>query len=633
MANPITAVQRVLVKIFGSRNERVVRDYRKRVELINQQEPLLEKLSDEALEKKTDEFRNRLADGATLDDLLVEAFAVVREASRRNLKTGHGVAMRHFDVQMIGGMVLHEGKVAEMATGEGKTLSATLPTYLNALTGNGVHVVTVNDYLARRDAEWMQPLFGSLGMATGSIQSEMDNQERLVQYAKDATYGTNNEFGFDYLRDHMKTGLHDQVQKRRSFAIVDEVDSILIDEARTPLIISGPSESSTDKYYVANRVAKRMRRGQDFDVKEKERSIILTEAGIENAERMVGVSSFYVGKDMEWPHLIEQSLKAHHLYQKDVEYVVRDREVVIVDEFTGRLMEGRTWGEGLHQAVEAKEGLQIRRENQTLATITLQNFFKLYDKLAGMTGTAMTEAMELDKIYELDVVAIPTNKTNQRIDHDDVVYVSKRDKYNAIAEEIVEVNKEGRPILVGTTSIENSEILSGMLKRRGVTHHVLNAKQHDREADIVADAGQPGQVTISTNMAGRGTDIVLGPGVIDKGGLHVIGTERHEARRVDNQLRGRCARQGDPGSTRFFLSLEDDLMRRFASDRVSAILKKLGMSEGEEISHPWVTKSITRAQKKVENYHYEIRKNLLEYDGVMNEQRSLIYDQRQRILE
>ena len=414
---------------------------------------------------------------------------------------------------------------------------------------------------------------------------------------------------------------------------MDEVDSILIDEARTPLIISGPAELSTDKYYVANRVAKRLTRGQDYDVKEKERSVVLTEAGIEKAEHLVGVKSFYVGKDMEWPHLIEQAVRAHTLYHRDVDYVVREKEVVIVDEFTGRLMEGRSWSEGLHQAVEAKEGLSIRRESQTLATITLQNFFKLYEKLSGMTGTALTEAMEFDRIYELDVIAIPTNQPNQRVDHGDVVYRTAREKYVAIAEEIEEVHGQGRPILVGTTSIERSELLSDILSRRGIEHHVLNAKQHQREAEIVKNAGQSGSVVISTNMAGRGTDIVLGPGIPEKGGLHVIGTERHESRRIDNQLRGRCARQGDPGSSQFFLSLEDDLMRRFASDRVSNILEKLGMKEGEEISHPWVTKSITRAQKKVENYFYEIRKSLLEYDAVMNEQRQLIYDQRQHILE
>ncbi len=542
--------------------------------------------------------------------------------------------MRHFDVQLVGGVVLHQGKISEMMTGEGKTLVATLPAYLNALASRGVHVVTVNDYLAQRDRDWMSPVYGALGIKVGAIQSQMEPADRQLQYACDITYGTNNEFGFDYLRDNMKTQLAHQAQQRgRYFAIVDEVDSILVDEARTPLIISGPAEKSSARYDTANRVAKRLARGQDFEVKEKERSVMLTEAGIEKAQRIVGVANFYAGKDMEWPHLLEQALRAHNLYHRDVEYVVRDGEVVIVDEFTGRLMEGRTWSDGLHQAVEAKEGLAIREENQTLATITLQNYFKLYGKLAGMTGTAMTEAVEFDRIYNLEVVAIPPNRQVRRVDGGDVVFRTAREKYNAIVDEIVTVNGEGRPILVGTVSVEKSELLSGMLRRRGISHDVLNAKHHQREAEIVAMAGQEKRVTISTNMAGRGTDIVLGAGVAEKGGLHVIGTERHEARRIDNQLRGRCARQGDPGSSKFFLCLEDDLMRRFASDRVGSILKRLGMKEGEEISHPWVTKSIERAQKKVENYHFEIRKNLLEYDAVMNEQRGLVYSQRQDVLE
>jgi preprotein translocase subunit SecA len=634
MANPLTAIHRVLLKIFGTSNDRVVRRYRDAVERIASFEAPLGLLSDDALRGKTSEFRDRIGRGETLNDILPEAFAVVRESARRSLRTKSGTPMRHFDVQMIGGMVLHEGKIAEMATGEGKTLVATLPAYLNALRGLGVHVVTVNDYLARRDADWMRPLYESLGLTVGAIQSQMSNQDRKVQYQCDITYGTNNEFGFDYLRDHMKVDLRDQVQRGRIFAIVDEVDSILIDEARTPLIISGPAESSTDKYYVSNRVAKRLVRGQDFEVREKERSVILTESGIEKAEKMVGVASFYSGRDMEWPHLLEQALRAQYLYHRDVDYVVREKEVVIVDEFTGRLMEGRTWSEGLHQAVEAKEGLSIRRESQTYATITLQNYFKLYGKIAGMTGTAMTEASEFDKIYKLEVVSIPTNRPVSRVDDPDVVFRTAREKYTAIVEEIVAIHDDGkgRPMLVGTTSIERSELLSGMLRRRGVEHFVLNAKQHEREAEIVAGAGQRGSVVISTNMAGRGTDIVLGPGVVELGGLHVVGTERHEARRIDNQLRGRCARQGDPGSAKFFLSLEDDLMRRFAADRVSAIFKRLGMKEGEEISHPWVTRSIAHAQRKVENYHFEIRKNLLEYDAVMNEQREIVYRQRQQIL-
>ena len=633
MINPISGVQRLLVKVFGSRNERVVKELWPLVDQVNAFEPAIKALSDEQLRDKTEEFRVRLTGGATLDDLLPEAFAVCREASFRTLRTAGGSPMRHFDVQVIGGICLHKGKIAEMATGEGKTLVATLPTYLNALLRRGVHVVTVNDYLAKRDRDWMAPVFESLGMTAGAIQGDMDPRERHKEYACDVTYGTNNEFGFDYLRDNMKIRVEDQVQARgRYYAIVDEVDSILVDEARTPLIISGPAERSTDKYLIANRVAKRLRKGQHFEVKEKERSIVFTEAGIEEAQRLVGVKSFYVGKDMEWPHLLEQALRAHHTFQRDVHYLVDNGEVKIIDEFTGRALEGRTWSEGLHQAVEAKEGLAIRNENQTLATITLQNYFKLYEKLAGMTGTALTEAVEFDRIYGLDVLSIPTDKPNQRIDDPDVVFRTAREKYHAIADEIVEVNSKGRPILVGTTSVEKSELLSGLLKRRGIQHWVLNAKHHQKEAEIVKEAGQPGRVTISTNMAGRGTDIVLGRGVVECGGLHVVGTERHEARRIDNQLRGRCARQGDPGSSIFFLSLEDDLMRRFAGERVSAILKRLGMKEGEEISHPWVTKSIERAQKKVEAYHFDIRKNLLEYDGVMTEQRTIVYEQRQAIL-
>ena len=630
----IKLVNKILVKIFGSSADRGQKELLPIVDKVNSFEESLRQLDDDGLAAKTAEFRSRLGQGETRDDLLPETFAVCREASRRVLKTASGVRMRPFDVQLMGGIVLHKGQIAEMGTGEGKTLVATLPCYLNALEGKGVHVVTVNDYLAQRDRDWMAPLFEFLGMTAGAIQSEMDSVERLEMYACDITYGTNNEFGFDYLRDNMKIHLEQQVQGRgRNFAIVDEVDSILIDEARTPLIISGPAEKSTDKYHVADRVAKRLVKGQDFEVKEKERSIIFTEAGIEKAENLVGVKSFYVGKDMEWPHLLEQSLRAHHLYRRDDHYLIDNGEVKIIDEFTGRALEGRTWSEGLHQAVEAKEGLQIRRENQTLATITLQNYFKLYSKLAGMTGTALTEAVEFDRIYHLPVVAVPTNKPLIREDLPDVVYLTAREKYKAIVEEIDRVYKEGRPILVGTTSVEKSELLSDMLKRRGIKHFVLNAKHHEREADIVAEAGQSSRVTLSTNMAGRGTDIVLGQGVVEKGGLHVIGTERHESRRIDNQLRGRCARQGDPGSSVFFLSLEDDLMRRFAGGKVQAMLKKIGMKEGEEISHPWVSKSIARAQKKVEAYHFDIRKNLLEYDGVMNEQRTIVYDQRQEILE
>ncbi len=630
----ISTINKSLVKVFGSRNQRLLKELWKVVEQVNSFEDGLKKLSDEKLAQKTDEFRNRLADGETLDQLLPEAFAVVRESSFRHLKTPTGIPMRHFDVQIIGGTVLHRGMIAEMATGEGKTLVATLPSYLNALEGKGVHVITVNDYLAQRDRDWMAPLYESMGMSVGAIVSSMDPGDRKEQYLCDITYGTNSEFGFDYLRDNMKVHKEQQAQQGRlNYTIIDEVDSILIDEARTPLIISGTAERSSDKYYTANRVAKRLKRGLHFEIKEKEKAVYFTEEGIEAAEKLVGVDSFYSGQNMEWPHILEQALRAHHLYTKDVEYVVRDGEIVIVDEFTGRLMEGRTWSEGLHQAIEAKENLKTRQENQTLATITLQNYFKLYNKISGMTGTALTEASEFYSIYNLEVVAVPTNRPNQRIDAGDVIYRTAREKYHAIAQEIEEVNQQGRPILLGTTSIEKTELIAGMLTRRGIKHEVLNAKNHGREADIIKDAGQEGRVTISTNMAGRGTDIVLGDGIIEKGGLHVIGTERHESRRIDNQLRGRCARQGDPGSSKFFLSLEDDLMRRFASDKVGAIFKKIGMKEGEEISHPWVTKSIQRAQKKVESYFFDIRKNLLEYDGVMNEQRKLVYGERQEILE
>ncbi len=701
-----------LLKIFSGRNERTVRALLPLVKRINDCEPAFQALSDEQLRGKTVEFRERLAKGEPLDRLLPEAFAAVREASRRNLKAGGTVPMRHFDVQLIGGIVLHQGKVAEMVTGEGKTLVATLPAYLNALPGLGVHVVTVNDYLARRDANWMRPVYEALGLTVGAIQSAMNNEERKKEYGCDITYGTNNEFGFDYLRDNMKGFKEHQVQRKLHYAIIDEVDSILIDEARTPLIISGPAEDSTDKYYIANRVAQRLQRGRDYDVKEKEHQVVLTEDGIERAEKLVGVDSFFTGEHMEWPHHIEQSLRAKELYKRDVDYVVKENQIVIVDEFTGRLMDGRVWSEGLHQAVEAKEGLKIKEENQTLATITLQNYFRLYKKISGMTGTAMTEASEFYSIYNLDVVAIPTNRPLVRADHPDVIYRTPAEKWRQIVNEIVEYHKAGRPCLVGTISIENSEKLSEMLKRRGIKHEVLNAKHHEREAEIVAKAGQLGNVTIATNMAGRGTDIVLGTftretlldywkqgglapealrpdtaedraaetltrhwakyfldaetlaaadgdvarmraalqkhwktigmyplpfrlseAVRDLGGLHVLGTERHEARRIDNQLRGRCGRQGDPGSSRFYLSLHDDLMRRFAPERVERILERLGMTEGQEIASPMVSRAIRRAQKKVESWNFDIRKNLLEYDQVMNEQRKIVYEQRQKVLE
>ncbi|MBI5779330.1 MAG: preprotein translocase subunit SecA [Planctomycetes bacterium] len=614
-------------KLFPSRNERLVNALSRVVERVNSFDRVMQLLSDEQLRAKTAEFRQRLKDGLTLDDLLPEAFAVVREASKRTTK------MRHFDVQLIGGMVLHQGKIAEMATGEGKTLVATLPAYLNALPGKGVHIVTVNDYLAKRDREWMGPIYEMLGLTVGVIQNHMDNPERKAAYGCDITYGTNNEFGFDYLRDNMKVRFDSQVQRGYYFGIVDEVDSILIDEARTPLIISGPAEESTDKYYVAERVAKQMKKDIDYAVKEKENSVILTETGIEKAQKLVGVDTFYTGQNMEWPHHIEQALRAKELYKKDKEYIVKDNEVIIVDEFTGRLMPGRRWSDGLHQAVEAHENLKIREENQTLATITLQNYFRMYEKLSGMTGTAITEAMEFFSIYKLEVVTIPTNKTLTRHSYPDLVFRVEDEKFEAIVEEIVQTSSTGRPILVGTTSIENSERISDMLKRRGTKHDVLNAKQHEREAQIVANAGQRGAVTIATNMAGRGTDIVLGEGVAKLGGLHILGTERHEARRIDNQLRGRAGRQGDPGSSQFILSLEDHILRLFAPQWVSALLLKLGMEKGQPIASRLVSNAIEKAQKRMESHNFDIRKNLLDYDKVMNEQRLIVYGQRQKILK
>ncbi len=595
------------------------------------------KLTDAELRQKTDEFKGRIASGESLDDILPEAFAVAREGSRRVLKTpnpdGAAPTMRHFDVQLIGGMVLHHGNIAEMQTGEGKTLVATLPAYLNALTGNGVHLVTVNDYLAKRDRDWMAPMYEFLGISAGSILSHQDSEEKKKAYECDITYGTNNEFGFDYLRDNMRTNAEAQSQKMLNYAIVDEVDSILIDEARTPLIISGPTEESTDKYFIADKIARKLKPGIDFEIKEKEKSAHLNESGISETEKQLNVPSIYTEGYMEWPHYIEQALRAHHLYKKDRDYIVKGNEVVIVDEFTGRLMEGRVWGDGLHQAAQAKERLKIKEENQTLATITLQNFYRLYNKLSGMTGTAYTEAGEFAQIYHLEVVQVPTNKPLARISHPDRVFRTQKEKYDAIIDEIVETSNTGRPTLVGTVSIEKSEHLSSLLSRKGIKHEVLNAKQHEREAAIVADAGQRGNVTIATNMAGRGTDIVLGEGVAELGGLHIIGTDRHEARRIDNQLRGRSGRQGDPGSSRFYASLEDDLMRLFASERVSSLLKRFGMDEGMAIEHPMITKSIERAQKKVEQHNFEIRKHLLDYDEVMDEQRKAVYTLRQKVLK
>jgi len=643
---------KVLVKIFGSANERALKRMRPVIEAVNAQESRMMRLSDAELKALTPKFKERLSRGETLDDLLPEAFAAAREAARRFLRTASGIAMRHFDVQVIGGLVLHQGKIAEMATGEGKTLVATLPAYLNALTGRGVHVVTVNDYLARRDAEWMRPVYEALGVSVGYIQSHMDNPERKEAYSKDITYGTNNEFGFDYLRDNMKMSSEAQVQRDHYFAIVDEVDSILIDEARTPLIISGPAERSSEKYIVADSVARQLTGGKRHvryvkagetikegpgpiyvEVDEKDHSVVLTEEGVRKAENLIGVDNLYDPRNFDWTHFIEQALRAHLLYEADREYVVKDGEVVIVDEFTGRLMPGRVWSDGLHQAVEAKHGLRVKDENQTLATITLQNYFKMYEKLSGMTGTAATEAGEFWKIYKLDVVVIPTNKPLRRSEHPDVVYRTTREKWEAVAEEIKRVSESGRPVLVGTRSIEVSEMLSERLKRLGVEHEVLNAKHHEREALIVARAGQRGAVTIATNMAGRGTDILLGPGVAELGGLHIVGTERHEARRIDNQLRGRAGRQGDPGSSRFFLSLEDDLLRLFAGPKMQKVLGFLGMKEGVSISHALLTRAINEAQKKVEQRNFEIRRHLLEYDEVMNIQRGLVYTERQRILQ
>jgi len=719
-------VERGLTSVFGSSNARYLKKLQPKVAAIGAREPICQQMTDAELREQTDKFRKRLAAGETLEDLLIEAFAVCREVGRRVL------GMRHFDVQLFGGMVLHSGAIAEMVTGEGKTLVATLPAYLNALEGKGVHVVTVNDYLARRDREWMGPLYMALGLSIGVIQHNSSTAERQTAYSCDITYGTNNEFGFDYLRDNMRPAARgddrfpkewQQVQGPLHYAIVDEVDNILIDEARTPLIISGPAHDDIDRYRRADRLARQLKRAVHFEVNEKEHSAHLTEDGVRRAEELAGVESFYTAGNMEWPHLIDNALKAHHLYKRDVNYIVNpEGEVVIVDEFTGRLMPGRNWSDGLHQAVEAKEGVRIKEENQTLATITLQNYFKLYGKVCGMTGTAMTEAAEFWKIYKLDVIAIPTNKPLHRINHPDVIFRSEREKYNAIVDEIermhkwdvaklqrdtemlgtivreteeaiefqpkgekvretiprsriVGIERRGRPILVGTVSIERSEMLSGMLDKRGIKHQVLNAKHHQREAEIIAQAGRKGAVTIATNMAGRGTDIILGGNpeamawallqdkyptrldvpreewdalvneiekreqmkaegreVAGMGGLHILGTERHEARRIDLQLRGRCGRQGDPGSSRFYLSLEDDLMRIFAGEWVKNVLTRLGMQEGQAIESRMVSRRIEGAQKKVEERNFEVRKNLLEYDEVMDEQRKRVYGYRQKIL-
>lgn len=650
----------LLKKIFGTSHERQMRALAPIVEQINALEPAMRALSDSELQAKTPQFKERLQRGESLDALLPEAFAVAREASRRVL------GMRHYDVQLIGGMALHQGKIAEMRTGEGKTLVATLPVYLNALSGKGVHVVTVNDYLARRDAEWMGRLYNWLGLSVGVIVHDLNDLQRKEAYAADITYGTNNEFGFDYLRDNMKYSLDEMVQRELNFAIVDECDSIFIDEARTPLIISGPSEQSTEKYYIINEVIPKLVRDVDFTIEEKSKSAALTDAGNAKVEQILGIDNLYDPQNLELLHHISQGLRAYHLYHRDVDYMVKDGEVIIVDEFTGRLMPGRRWSDGLHQAIEAKEGVPVKSENQTLASITFQNYFRLYNKLAGMTGTAETEAAELKKIYNLDVVVIPTNKPIQRVDHDDVVYKNEKAKWRAIAADVRERHERGQPILIGTVSIEKSELLSHFLKQEKIPHQVLNAKHHEREAEIIAQAGRFKSVTIATNMAGRGTDIILGGNpeglakqetglsegpefeealakwrerceeekqkVVAAGGLCIIGTERHESRRIDNQLRGRAGRQGDPGESRFYLSLEDHLMRIFNGEMIQRIMERLNVPDEEPIVAPMVTRSIESAQKKVEAHNFDIRKHLLEYDDVMNRQRRIVYALRRRLL-
>ena len=619
-------IGKVLTKVFGTKHDREIKKIRPIVQQINALEPEIEKLTDDELKAKTPYFKEKIERGASLDELLPEAFAVVRETSKRVL------GMRHFDVQLIGGVVLHQGKIAEMKTGEGKTLVATLPVYLNALLGRGVHVVTVNDYLAKRDSEWMGKIYNFLGLDVGVIVHGLEDEERKAAYNADVTYGTNNEFGFDYLRDNMKYSLEDMVQRDFYYAIVDEVDSILIDEARTPLIISGPSNESTELYHKVNQIIPFLKE-EHYTIDEKAKAVSLTEEGVAQCERLLGVENLYDPRNSELLHHVQQALKAHKLFKKDVDYIVKDGQVIIVDEFTGRIMPGRRYSDGLHQALEAKEGVKIESENQTLASITFQNFFRMYEKLAGMTGTADTEAAEFKKIYNLDVVVIPTHKPMIREDHPDVVFRTVEEKFRAAAKEIQELHRQGRPVLVGTTSVENSEKLSEMLKKMGVPHEVLNAKHHEREAEIVAHAGEKGRVTIATNMAGRGTDIVLGDGVRELGGLHILGTERHESRRIDNQLRGRSGRQGDPGSSRFYLSLEDDLLRIFGSDKIASLMDKMGMQEGEPIEHQMLSKAIENAQRKVEAHNFEIRKHLLEYDDVMNKQREVVYGLRKQIMK
>lgn len=615
-------------RLFNGSNERDIKKMRQLVEeKINPQESALKKLSDSSLANKTNEFKARLAKGETLDDILPDAFAVIREASRRVL------GMRQFDVQLIGGIILHRGNIAEMGTGEGKTLVATAPVYLNALEGKGAHVITVNDYLAKRDSEWMGQVYKFLGLSVGLIVHDLDFEQRKIAYNSDITYGTNNEFGFDYLRDNMVSSLDQMVQRPLHYCLIDEVDSILIDEARTPLIISGPGQKSTDNYYVMSKLVPQLKLGEDYTIDEKQKIVAPTEAGVSKMEKMLKVDNLYDTDNLELNHLFVQALRAQAMMERDRDYVVKDGEVVIVDEFTGRLMYGRRYSDGLHQAIEAKEGLQVQRESQTLATITFQNYFRMYDKLAGMTGTAKTEEQEFIKIYGLEVFQVPTNRPVQRKDLPDVIFKTKRGKYRAVVREIERRHATGQPMLIGTTSIEQSEQLSHMLKEAGIVHNVLNAKYHELEAQIVAQAGQKGQVTIATNMAGRGTDIVLGEGVSELGGLAIIGTERHESRRIDNQLRGRAGRQGDPGSSQFFLSLEDDLLRIFGGDNIKKFMEKMGLEEDEEIRSSMVSSAIQKAQKRVEERNFDIRKYVLEYDDVMNQQRKVVYEQRRKILE
>ena len=616
----------ILKKIVGTKNDRELKRLAILLDEVNNYEPEMMSLSDAELRNKSSYFKEKLLNGFTIDDILTEAFAVAREASRRTL------LMRPFEAQVLGGIVLHEGKIAEMKTGEGKTLAATMPLYLNALEGKGCHVVTVNDYLAKRDSEWMGPIYSFLGLSVGVIVHGMDDDERREAYHADITYGTNNEFGFDYLRDNMKFSLDDYVQREFNYAIVDEVDSILIDEARTPLIISGQSEESTDKYYKINQLIPRLRKEQDYSIDEKSRTVVLTEDGVARVEELLNVNNLYEPRNIETLHHVTQALRAHTMFKRDVDYLVKDGQVIIVDEFTGRVMPGRRYSDGLHQALEAKEKVKIEKENQTLASITFQNYFRMYKKLAGMTGTADTEAEEFKKIYNLEVLVIPTNMPMIRTDNNDLIYKTEKEKIKAVIEEVKALNKVKRPVLIGTISIEKSELLGTYLTRAGVKHHVLNAKNHEREAEIIAQAGQPGMVTISTNMAGRGTDIKLGEKVADWGGLHILGTERHESRRIDNQLRGRSGRQGDDGSSRFYLSLEDDLLRIFGAEKISSIMDRIGIEENQPIEHKYISRAIENAQKRVEGQNFDIRKHLLDYDDVMNKQRKVIYEQRKKVL-